>query len=500
MLLIERNMQLEKKCKVNIFVEHDVADVDGLVTLPNYVEHDVASLVKDIGNEVVVAEDMAKENGKWKGKEKVVECEDNGIDDGGSSSDDDVRGITLDDSEEERGLGLDDGFNFKFSPPMNGTNRGLIEGKKYRVKKRACKRPTKEKSSSSKKAPNKKKSPTKKDARHRAGGAMLLDDVQIVADYVSDELGSSDPDDSDTEKGPEYERFRMEHMHKKFKFKIGMEFSSLKEFKDAIIEWTVINGYECKFLKNDKERCRAVCKSNSNCEWKALCSEVGGQHTYKIKTLGGDHTCARTLENISATSKWVTKAVLPKMMCSDNIRVIDILTDMRRNHGVGITFWRGWKTKMQAREIIDGDSTKQYSNLWRYAAEIKRACDANSVKINVVRSIPTLQPKFGSFYFCFEGCKQGFLNGCRPFIGVDGCHLKTQYGGQLLIAVERDANDQYYPLAFGIVEVENTESWRWFLTLLLDDIGTEKRWVFISNQQKVTILILHQSICLSINI
>jgi hypothetical protein len=77
------------------------------------------------------------------------------------------------------------------------------------------------------------------------------------------------------------------------------------------------------------------------------------------------------------------------------------------------------------------------------------------------------------------------VQGCRPFIGVDGCHLKTKYGGILLIAVGRDPNDQYFPLAFGVCETETKESWRWFLTLLLEDIGQEKRWVFISDQQKV---------------
>jgi len=181
----------------------------------------------------------------------------------------------------------------------------------------------------------------------------------------------------------------------------------------------------------------------------------------------------------------VSKAIVPALMSNEDLRVTTIMNDMRRDYGVGITFGRAWKAKMIATEIIDGDAARQYANLWRYATKINRALEKNTVKINVERVGPTIQPRFGSFYFCFEGCKQGFLNGCRPFIGVDGCHLKTQYGGQLLIAVGRDANDQYYPLAFGIVEVENKKSWRWFLTLLLDDIGTEKRWVFISDQQKV---------------
>jgi len=38
--------------------------------------------------------------------------------------------------------------------------------------------------------------------------------------------------------------------------------------------------------------------------------------------------------------------------------------------------------------------------------------------------------------------------------------LKITYGGQLLVAVGRDLNDQYFPLAFAVVENECKETWR----------------------------------------
>ncbi|XP_014523545.1 uncharacterized protein LOC106779847 [Vigna radiata var. radiata] len=60
------------------------------------------------------------------------------------------------------------------------------------------------------------------------------------------------------------------------------------------------------------------------------------------------------------------------------------------------------------------------------------------------------------------------------------------YVGQLLRVKYVGPNDQYFPLAFALVENECKESWRWFSTLLLDDIGGTdcQCWVFISNQQK----------------
>ena len=44
---------------------------------------------------------------------------------------------------------------------------------------------------------------------------------------------------------------------------------------------------------------------------------------------------------------------------------------------------------------------------------------------------------------------------CRPFLGFDGCHLKGPYRGMVLSAIVVDANLQFYPLAFRIVESEN---------------------------------------------
>ena len=38
-------------------------------------------------------------------------------------------------------------------------------------------------------------------------------------------------------------------------------------------------------------------------------------------------------------------------------------------------------------------------------------------------------PYFERLYICLEGCKKGFMAGCRPIIGLDACHLKTKSGG-----------------------------------------------------------------------
>ena len=80
--------------------------------------------------------------------------------------------------------------------------------------------------------------------------------------------------------------------------------------------------------------------------------------------------------------------------------------------------------------------------------------------------------------------KRGFLRGCRPFVGLDGCHLKGKFGGQLLFATAKDGNDNIFPVAMVLVDQENKDSWIWFLEQFVDDIGRleQLNLVFISDR------------------
>ncbi|KAI5402328.1 hypothetical protein KIW84_050078 [Lathyrus oleraceus] len=296
------------------------------------------------------------------GVEQFKDTEDN------DDSDFEPDGLSFDDSEHERDPGLDDCFDFI-------ENQVEEKGKRGRIKVA-----TRKHNHTPKKVPI---------GVDNVGSCGVVDN-EIIINYASDELGSSDSDASDEEKEPKYPS--------------------------------------------------------------------------------------------SATSKWVAKMVAARMTSSDGVKIRDIVFEIKSNFSAGITMSRTWKAKQIAKALIEGDAVKQYNLLWRYSTELRRVNSGNTCKINLTRVRPTIQPRFGNFYFCLDGLKKGFTTSCRPFIGVDECHLNTKFGGTLLILVGRDPNDQYYSIAFSVCENETKESWRWFLTLLLEDIGKKKRWVFISDQ------------------
>ena len=102
---------------------------------------------------------------------------------------------------------------------------------------------------------------------------------------------------------------------------------------------------------------------------------------------------------------------------------------------------------------------------------------------------PNTQPKFKRMYVRYNVQKIGFLGagGCRPLVGLDGCHLKGKFGGHILLTTVRDENDNIFLVALDVVEQENKDFWVWFLQTFVDDIGRpdELNLVFISDRQKV---------------
>ncbi|KAI8535722.1 hypothetical protein RHMOL_Rhmol10G0195600 [Rhododendron molle] len=153
---------------------------------------------------------------------------------------------------------------------------------------------------------------------------------------------------------------------------------------------------------------------------------------------------------------------------------------------VEVTDSQAYRAKKRALEAIEGNHRQQYWRLWDYCEMIRRQNQGSTALLRVERPPLSTSPVFQRMFVVYAAQSRGFLASCRPIIGLDGCHLKGPFGGQLLSAIGKDANEQMYPLAVVVVEAETKDSWMWFLDNLLDVIGRpeEKEWTFISDRQK----------------
>ena len=304
--------------------------------------------------------------------------------------------------------------------------------------------------------------------------------------YHSEVLKSPISTDCDSDGGgkPVFPQFNESSTFGAVHLEVGMEFATLSVFKEAVRDYTISNCREIKWVKNEPSRARAKCKKEG-CPWTIFCSKNESRKSYHIKTYLKDHTCCKDNTN-QANRKWVVKILKGKLRVLPNMNHTEIYDFFKQDYHVMLEDSKITRALREARQLVEGSEREQYDLIWDYGKELLRSNPHSTVQISTT-PLPNSPPQFKRFYVCLDACKKGFKAGCRPFIGLDGCFLKGYFGGQLLSAVGQDANNHIFVIAYAVVDVENKENWKWFLTLLQDDLGEHEQhgWNFISDMQKV---------------
>uniref|UniRef100_A0A803QGP6 MULE transposase domain-containing protein n=1 Tax=Cannabis sativa TaxID=3483 RepID=A0A803QGP6_CANSA len=193
------------------------------------------------------------------------------------------------------------------------------------------------------------------------------------------------------------------------------------------------------------------------------------------------------LKNLHKCKRSSMKAKLPKLP------EFNVDVDMKnpsfekvsKDHVIDISRDKAYKARKLATKKIEGSYDEQYATLWDYAEEIKYTNKGSTIEF-VTEVGDNGNPRFKRMYICFDGLRDGFNAGCRPLIGLDGCHIKGPHKGQLLTAIGIDADNGIYHVAFVVVEIDNKETWNWFLQCLRVDLKIENsnHWTFITDKQK----------------
>ncbi|KAM0842294.1 hypothetical protein ACQ4PT_058448 [Festuca glaucescens] len=272
-------------------------------------------------------------------------------------------------------------------------------------------------------------------------------------------------------------------------FKRGMKFSGVDELRKALTTYSIRNRVKIKKLKNDKRRIQAVCAPG--CPWMLKASNdkrrTGG---FVITAYEGTHKCEGSFPVKSITSKILTEKFMHEFRDNQKLDLKSFAAKVLREYKMCPERWKLSRARKDALLQIHGDEEGQFRLLMDYGQELRRSNPGSKFflttnSVNDPQS-PDYKEHLATVYWSYDACKRGFLAGCRPFICIDGCHIKTKYKGVLLTAVGIDPNDCIYPVAFGLAEVECTSSWEWFLTNLRDDlnISNTSLWTIMSDKQK----------------
>ncbi|KAL4587589.1 hypothetical protein LXL04_000461 [Taraxacum kok-saghyz] len=313
-----------------------------------------------------------------------------------------------------------------------------------------------------------------------------------------------------------------------WKFHIGQQYNSKDELKEKIRLHSLETRKNLHFVKNDKKRLRAICKGKvaftepevdapsndsttgivkskgkkqskkqskgnkktkaDSCPWILHASRSTEESSWYIKTYEQVHTCLNSRKIKAATAKFLSNQFVDQLESNPKVPVKALQEQLMKKYKVGFSKHKIFRAKAKAKKYVVGDCSKQYELLRDYALELQSTNPDTTVKLEMVTegNISSMSRQFKRIYVCLGGMKKGFRACLRDFLGLDGTHLKGAYTGQILTAVGVDSNNGIYPLAYAIVEIENFQSWTWFLTCLGDDLELDSmsNFTFMSDRQK----------------
>lgn len=271
-------------------------------------------------------------------------------------------------------------------------------------------------------------------------------------------------------------------------FEIGMTFATANSFRKAVKNQAISQRRAVIQKRNYGHRVQFKCEG-AGCKWKIYASPMPKSTTYQIKTLNNKHTCTQTFKQKQINSRWIAQYYENDIRMNPTWPLPAFQKKVVNDWKCDVSIHAIGRARRRALKNIKGDHVAEYALLWDYMNEIKKTMPESTVKLELEDAEGGQERRrFKRLYICLGPVKRGFKSGCRPLIGLDGCHLKGPYGMQLLSAVGADSNDGMYPIAWAVVEAENTDSWNWFLKLVADDVGivNSGAWTFISDRQKVT--------------
>jgi hypothetical protein len=187
--------------------------------------------------------------------------------------------------------------------------------------------------------------------------------------YHSEELKSpisTDDEGEGKEKEvfPQYTEAEFGQVH----LEKGMEFETLKTFKNAVREYNIALGRVFRWVKNDKERVRAKCRQE-DCPWEIFCSWSKVNLSFQVKTFETEHSCCRVFKNSQAKTNWVVSKLEMKLRVQPNMTYLEVFDWLKRDFGVHVNETKLFRAMKKAKELVEGSLKEQYGRIWDYAHE-----------------------------------------------------------------------------------------------------------------------------------
>jgi len=201
----------------------------------------------------------------------------------------------------------------------------------------------------------------------------------------------------------------------------GLCFTTVYEFRDALRDFHIRTLRNFQYHRNAPDRIIVWCSERAaqGCDFYICASKLAHEKTFCIKKCDMLHTCGACAESTKVTTKWMSRSVEAALREDIRSPVDALIKKNKTKFAVDVSRSVAYRARRKAVDVVQGDHKQQYLRLRDY---LQAVLDTNPGSRCIVTTFedpenPAPTPRFKYLFYCLAASKEGFLNGCRPFIG-----------------------------------------------------------------------------------
>ncbi|CAA0829597.1 Unknown protein [Striga hermonthica] len=169
------------------------------------------------------------------------------------------------------------------------------------------------------------------------------------------------------------------------------------------------------------------------------------------------------------SAKWVASKAVSILKRTPDMGPKDMQIKLQDDHKCVIGYDTVWKGLEKAFKELYGSWEDSFGMLYNWKAEVIMRMPGSIIEIDV--EVKDGLPYFHRFFCALGPCIEGFLEGCRPYLIIDSTALSGRWNGQLATTCSVDGHNWMYPVAYGFIDKETYDNWKWWIAQLHKAIG-----------------------------
>lgn len=168
--------------------------------------------------------------------------------------------------------------------------------------------------------------------------------------------------------------------------------------------------------------------------------------------LPASHNCATTKLRVGkmASQGWCADRMAEWLRKNPKKTAKDAKEKLEEEYGIKLKYSKAWSGMKVALEQIHGKYEESFQLLYNWKAQMVSSLGS----IVEIELRGKKKKRFRRMFVALKPCIDGFLEGCRPFIGIDASRLNGKYTGQLASATSVDGHNWLYYVAYAIFDSE----------------------------------------------